>query len=57
MTDTAASPEVTLRSDDLCSKWGFNDGDPPDHVVAWCDANGVDWYEVEVIALLRASTR
>jgi hypothetical protein len=42
----AAAPEVTLYSNDLCSKWGFNDGDPPDDVVAWCDANGVDLYEV-----------
>lgn len=43
--------EVTLYSSDLCSKWGFNDGDIPEHVMAWCAENGVepqvvDWHEV-----------
>jgi hypothetical protein len=51
MTDTAASAELTLYSDGLCSKWGFNDGDMPEHVVAWCTENGIephtiDWHEV-----------
>lgn len=47
MADTAASAELTLYSDGLCSKWGFNDGDIPDHVVAWCEENGVAWHEVD----------
>jgi hypothetical protein len=51
MTDAAASAELTLDSQSLCSKWGFHDGDMPDHIMAWCVENGiethvVDWHEV-----------
>ena len=53
MADTAASAELTLYSEGLCSKWGFHDGDIPDHVVAWCEENGVEWHEVDWHEVLR----
>ena len=49
--------ELTLRSDDLCSKWGFNDGDIPEHVVEWCDENGIDWSEADWHEVLRTLVR
>jgi hypothetical protein len=30
---------LTLISDGLLSRWGFNDGDVPDAYLDWCDAN------------------
>lgn len=38
---------LTLFSDGLLSKWGFWDGDMPDHVWDYCAAEGltsVDWH-------------
>lgn len=34
--------ELTLTSDCLLSKWGFNDGDCPDDLYDWCEAQGFD---------------
>ena len=47
-TDT---PDLHLASVDLCSKWGFGDGDEPDWVMDFCEANGrpfasVDWHPI-----------
>ena len=43
-------PVFTLVSAGLLSKWGFNDGDCPDDVLAWLEENGhgwrVDWHPV-----------
>ena len=36
-------PVVTLFSHGLLSKWGFNDGDAPDHWLDWCDNQGIDY--------------
>lgn len=40
----------TLVSDGLLSKWGFHDGDCPDDVLGWLEANGhgwrIDWHQV-----------
>jgi hypothetical protein len=52
---------LTLYSDGLLSKWGFNDGDEPDNVVDWLEAEppfGYDyvtfpWHPV-LAALVRA---
>ena len=45
---TAAT--LTLWSDGLLSKWGFNDGDEPDAYLDWCDEHGHpypdDWHTV-----------
>lgn len=41
---------LTLFSDSLLSKWGFNDGDCPGDVLDWLEANGygwrIDWHSV-----------
>jgi len=34
---------LTLFSADLLSKWGFNDGDPPDDWLDYCEAHGIDY--------------
>lgn len=34
---------LTLISDGLLSKFGFNDGDEPDHWLDWCDEQGIDY--------------
>ena len=43
-------PKLTLFSDGLLSKFGFNDGDAPDDVLDWLEANGhgwrIDWHTV-----------
>lgn len=39
---TVTEPTVTLFSSDLLSKWGFNDGDTPEHWLHWCETQGVD---------------
>ena len=43
-------PGLWLFSESLLSKWGFNDGDTPDELLDWCDANGHpypnDWHTV-----------
>lgn len=36
-------PTLTLYSDGLLSKWGFNDGDKPDDLLDYCDAHGLDY--------------
>lgn len=47
---------LTLFSSCLLSKWGFNDGDAPDDWLDYCEANGIDYNEVEfpLVALVRA---
>jgi hypothetical protein len=54
MEDPAAPAGLTLYADDLCSKWGFNDGDMPEHVMAWCTENGIAWHDVDWHDVLRA---
>lgn len=36
------APPITLFSDGLLSKWGFNDGDAPEAWLDYCDENGID---------------
>lgn len=36
-------PAIRLYSRSLLSKWGFNDGDPPEAWLDWCDEEGIDW--------------
>ncbi|WP_262058532.1 hypothetical protein [Streptomyces sp. STR69] len=40
-------PHLTLFSADLLSKWGFNDGSDPDVWLDYCEANHVDYNEVD----------
>lgn len=40
-------PTLTLDSDGLLSKFGFNDGDAPDAWLDYCEANGIDYNEVD----------
>ncbi|MFF2652605.1 hypothetical protein [Streptomyces sp. NPDC058045] len=42
----ATEPYLTLDSGGLLSKWGFNDGDPPDVWLDYCAAHGIDDTEV-----------
>lgn len=48
-------PHITLVSSDLLSKWGFNDGEPPDAWLDYCEANGIDYNAVDfpLAALVR----
>ncbi|NYV72974.1 hypothetical protein [Streptomyces sp. UH6] len=39
----STEPTVTLFSDGLLSKWGFNDGEPPNGWYDYCEANGIDY--------------
>lgn len=43
---------LTLRSEDLLSKWGFNDGEPPEALLDVLDAEGIayptDWHAILV---------
>jgi hypothetical protein len=50
-----SEPVLTLFSDSLLSKWGFNDGDDPDAWLDYCEANGIDYNTVEfpLAALVR----
>ena len=45
-----SEPVLTLVSDGLLSKWGFNDGDAPCCVLEWLEENGhgwsIDWHSV-----------
>lgn len=43
-----SEPHLTLFSSSLLSKWGFNDGDAPDDWLDYCEANGIDYNEVEL---------
>lgn len=47
---TTPADHLTLYSESLLSKWGFNDGDVPDAYLDWCDANAHpypdDWHQV-----------
>jgi len=38
------TPTLTLSVNSLCSKWGFNDGDEPEHLLDYWDDTGVDHY-------------
>jgi hypothetical protein len=38
---------LTLFSSSLLSKWGFNDGDDPYDWLDYCEANGIDYNEVD----------
>ncbi|MGW3410257.1 hypothetical protein [Streptomyces sp. NPDC000888] len=40
-------PSLTLHSDGLLSKFGFNDGDDPEEWLEYCEANGIDYNEVD----------
>lgn len=41
-------PTLYLDVDCLCSKWGFNDGDCPDHLLDYWEEVGVDWPQLNV---------
>lgn len=48
---STGTPDLYLDATDLCSKWGFNDGDEPGWVMDFCEANGrpfasVDWHPI-----------
>jgi hypothetical protein len=47
-----SEPALTLFSDGLLSKWGFNDGDAPDDFLGWLEDSGhgwrIDWHSVLV---------
>ena len=38
-----AEPCVILFSDGLLSKWGFGDGDAPDHFLDYCDEHDIPY--------------
>ncbi|MFJ3663146.1 hypothetical protein ACIPPM_22075 [Streptomyces sp. NPDC090119] len=40
-------PHLTLCSEDLLSKWGFNDGDDPEGWLVYCETVGIDYNEVD----------
>ncbi|WAZ20179.1 hypothetical protein STRCI_001278 [Streptomyces cinnabarinus] len=40
-------PHLTLRSSSLLSKWGFNDGDDPEDWLDYCEANGIDYTNLD----------
>lgn len=48
---------LQLDSRCLLSKWGFDDGDMPEHVINWCSRHGVDLSEVDWQKALRALVR
>ena len=41
MEPEPAEPHVTLYSSGLLSKWGFDDGDPPESFLDYCDERGI----------------
>jgi hypothetical protein len=47
MPSMTTEPSLTLHTDDLLSKFGFNDGDDPEDWLDYCDANGIDYNEIE----------
>ena len=47
MPSVTTEPSLTLYSDGLLSKFGFNDGDDPDVWLDYCDANGIDYNVVD----------
>lgn len=44
MTD--ATRKLTLFSNGLLSKWGFNDGDEPDDVADWIEEDGIEYQNI-----------
>ncbi len=42
------APTLTLVAGSLLSKWGFNDGDEPDHLLDYMDEIGVDYNALPV---------
>ncbi|CAM5529301.1 hypothetical protein SALBM135S_00849 [Streptomyces alboniger] len=44
---SVTEPTITLHSDGLLSKFGFNDGDDPEEWLEYCEANGIDYNEVD----------
>lgn len=43
----SAEPAVTLVSECLLSKWGFNDGADDEAWLDWCEDNGIDYNAVD----------
>lgn len=43
----SSQPFLRLHSQDLLSKYGFNDGDGPESWWDYCDANGIDYANAE----------
>lgn len=50
-------PTLTLFADDLCSKFGFNDGDWPEHLHEYWGESGVDHSGIEWHEALRKLVR
>ncbi|AZM51783.1 hypothetical protein DMA15_03625 [Streptomyces sp. WAC 01529] len=42
-----SEPCITLLSEDLLSRWGFNDGDDPEEWLDYCEARGIDYNEID----------
>lgn len=45
-------PSLVLLAEDLCSKWGFGDGDTPEHLMDYWDAVGVRYASIDWTAAL-----
>jgi hypothetical protein len=48
---------LTLWSGDLLSKWGFNDGDKPDNLIDWLEADGIDYVSLRWRPVLQRLVR
>lgn len=59
MTDQlgATGPTLTLYSQNLLSKWGFNDGDTPEHLMDYWDDQGIDYSGIDWRQVLRRLVR
>lgn len=53
MTWPNPAESLVLRADDLCSKWGFNDGDEPEWLWDYCQEHGLDWSALDWRIVLR----
>lgn len=45
--NAANDPLLRLESASLLSKWGFCDGEPPEAWLDWCEAQGINYDEIE----------
>lgn len=54
---TEPEPTLSLWSESLLSKWGFQDGDTPEQVMDYCDDHGIDYVRVDWHEVLRGLVR